>query len=156
MNIKLIVASVALTLAALNTNAQSQELVGDLKSQKQEQGTITIDQDWRINQMLDAYARINQHDGISGYRVQIFSGSGQNARSQMNIVNQKFINNFPDFDPARIYSEYKAPYFKLCVGDFRSRSEANAFYHVIRSLYPDSYVVKSKIKFPELSTAQKQ
>lgn len=156
MNIKLIIASISLALGTLSTSAQSQELVSTLKSQEQGQGVVTIDQDWRIDQMLDAYARINQHDGISGYRVQIFSGSGQNARSQMNIVNQKFVNNFPNFDPARIYSEYKAPYFKLCVGDFRSRSEANAFYHVIRSLYPDSYVVKSKIKFPELTVTQKQ
>lgn len=156
MNIKLIIASISLALGTLSTSAQSQELVSTLKNQEQGQGVVTIDQDWRIDQMLDAYARINQHDGISGYRVQIFSGSGQNARSQMNIVNQKFVNNFPNFDPARIYSEYKAPYFKLCVGDFRSRSEANAFYHVIRSLYPDSYVVKSKIKFPELTATQKQ
>ena len=45
--------------------------------------------------------------------------------------------------------------YKICLREeclkLRSKGEANAFYHKIKNLYPDSYVVKSKIKYPKLA-----
>lgn len=151
MHTKRIIAVLFCALALSTSMAQNCDLFYQLNEQQPEYGKISIKQDTILYQLVDAYANQNKREGISGYRVQIFSGSGQNARATMSTTSQQFLKNFPDFDPAQVYTEYKAPYFKLCVGDFRSRGEANAFYHQIRSLYPDSYVVKSKIKFPKLT-----
>lgn len=136
---------------ACSASAQSCDLFYQLNEQKPDYGKITITQDALLYQLVDAFADINKRDGMKGYRIQIYSGSGQNARATMQTISQQFLKNFPDFDPAQVYPEYKTPYFKLCVGDFRSRGEANAFYHKIRELYPDSYIVNSKIKFPKLT-----
>lgn len=151
MNIKRFVLSV-LAVFVLNTvSSQTNDLFYQLNEQTEGCGTITLTQESKLSQMIDAYAIINKRDGVDGYRIQIFSSSGQNARSAMAATSQQFMKNFPDFDPKQIYTEYKAPYFKLCVGDFRSRGSANTFYHKIRQLYPDSYIVKSKIRFPKLT-----
>jgi len=140
-----------LTFAGLGVGAQTNDLFFQLGEQRDGYGKISLVQDTELYQMVDVYAENNRHEGMNGYRVQIFSGSGQNARATMLSISQQFLRNYPDFDNSQIYTEYRAPYFKMCVGDFRSRGEANAFYHKIKSLYPDSYVVKSKIKFPKLA-----
>lgn len=149
---KKIIAVIFGALAFSTAMAQNNDLFYQINEQQPEYGKISVTQDSILYKMVDIYADANKREGVSGYRIQIFSGSGQNARATMSTTSQQFLKNFPDFDPAQIYTEYKAPYFKLCVGDFRSRGEANAFYHQIRSLYPDSYVVKSKIKFPKLTS----
>ena len=138
-------------IAVGTAGAQESDLFYQLNESQPGYGKISLSQDDKLYKMIGAYADVNKREGIKGYRIQIFSGSGQNARSTMQTVSQQFLKNFPDFDPAQVYPEYKTPYFKLCVGDFRSRGEANAFYHKIRELYPDSYVVNSKIKFPKLT-----
>ena len=138
-------------IAAGTAHAQGSDLFFQLNDAQPGYGKVTLDQDAKLTQMVGAYADANKRDGIKGYRIQIYSGSGQNARSTMQTISQQFLKNFPDFDPAQVYPEYKTPYFKLSVGDFRSRGEANAFYHKIHELYPDSYVVNSKIKFPKLT-----
>ena len=138
-------------IAAGTARAQGNDLFYQLNDSQPGYGKVTLDQDAKLTQMVGAYADANKRDGIKGYRIQIYSGSGQNARATMQTISQQFLKNFPDFDPAQVYPEYKTPYFKLSVGDFRSRGEANAFYHKIRELYPDSYVVNSKIKFPKLT-----
>ncbi len=140
-----------LLTAASSTFAQNNALFYQLNDEQPGYGKITLLQDAKLYKLIEAYADANSRDGIKGYRIQIYSGSGQNARATMQTISQQFLKNFPDFDPAQVYPEYKTPYFKLCVGDFRSRGEANAFYHKIRELYPDSYVVNSKIKFPKLT-----
>lgn len=151
MNVRLLVAIITAVFAIGTASAQNNDIYRQLDEQQPDYGKITIKQDAKLYLMVDAFADANKRDGIKGYRIQIYSGSGQNARSTMQTISQQFLKNFPDFDPAQVYPEYKTPYFKLCVGDFRSRGEANAFYHKIRELYPDSYIVNSKIKFPKLT-----
>lgn len=140
-----------LIFSGLCAKAQTNDLFLQLNEQHDGYGKISVLQDTKLYKMVDIFADANKREGMNGYRVQIFSGSGQNARATMLSISQQFLRNFPDFDNAQIYSEYKAPYFKMCVGDFRSKGEANAFYHKIKNLYPDSYVVKSKIKYPKLA-----
>jgi len=150
------VIAIMLIITGFIANAQTNDLFFQLNEQKDGYGKISLLQDTKLYQMVDVYADANSREGMNGYRVQIFSGSGQNARATMLSISQQFLRNYPDFDNSRIYTEYKAPYFKMCVGDFRSKGEANAFYHKIKSLYPDSYVVKAKIKFPKLADEGKE
>ena len=151
MKARLFVVVLIMLTAAGTTCAQNGDLFYQLNDDQPGYGKISLVQDDKLYKLIEAYADANKRDGIKGYRIQIYSGSGQNARATMQTISQQFLKNFPDFDPAQVYPEYKTPYFKLCVGDFRSRGEANAFYHVIRALYPDSYIVNSKIKFPKLT-----
>jgi len=137
-------------IQAQDTTDYSNGLYFLLQEKKPGEGTIHIIQDAELYVLIDKYTRINQREGINGYRIQIFSGSGQNGREQASLASQSFCKSFPDFDVKQIYMDYQAPYFKLCVGNFRNKNEANTFYHSVKLIFPDSYIVKSKINYPKL------
>jgi hypothetical protein len=59
--------------------------------------------------------------GINGFRVQIFFDSGNNARSKATAIRAEFIARNPDVGA---YLSFQEPYFKVRVGDFRTRIEA--------------------------------
>jgi hypothetical protein len=46
------------------------------------------------------------------------------------------------------YRTYANPYFKVTVGDFRTRSEAMKLLERIRHEFPSAFVVKENITFP--------
>ncbi|MBI9067637.1 MAG: SPOR domain-containing protein [Salinivirgaceae bacterium] len=113
-------------------------------------GVIEIYQDPSLHVLIDRSERINKKEGLSGYRIQMFSGSGQDAREEARELSIKFIELFPDFDARLMYPEYNAPFFKLRLGDYRTKNEAMEFYHQLKKQFPNSYIVKSKINFPKL------
>jgi hypothetical protein len=46
------------------------------------------------------------------------------------------------------YRTYTNPYFKVTVGDFRTKSEAMELLSRIRSEFPSAFVVKENIEYP--------
>ena len=46
------------------------------------------------------------------------------------------------------YRTYANPYFKVTVGDFRTRSEAVKLLERIKGAFPSAFVVKENIEFP--------
>lgn len=160
MQKKIIIAGLLLTLTVGITQAQTPpptvdtlNLFNDIFSKLQDKssgGTIDLYQDPALHVLVQKNTRINKKEGIDGYRIQIFSSSGQEAREKALEIREKFLEMFPDFDPSLVYVEYVAPYFKLRVGDYRNKNEAYEFYHKLRKPFPSSYIVKSKINFPKL------
>jgi hypothetical protein len=82
---------------------------------------------------------------ISGYRVRIFFDNKQNARTESEAVLKRFNGLYPDVMAYRIYAN---PYFKVSVGDFRTKSEAMALLARIKGAFPSAFVVKENIEFP--------
>jgi hypothetical protein len=81
---------------------------------------------------------------ISGYRIQLFSG---NERVNANNIKTNFLRLFPE-QPA--YLSYQQPYFKIRVGDFRSKLEAKLFYNKIKEEFGESIIIQDKINLPKL------
>jgi hypothetical protein len=81
---------------------------------------------------------------ISGYRVQIYSGRDRN---QANRVKENFLKMYPD-QPA--YLDYSAPNFRIRVGDFRNKLEAQKLLHDIKQNIEGVLIVPDKINFPEV------
>jgi hypothetical protein len=158
MNLSRISLTTAFVLSVLFVSAQinttdSVNITDDIFSALQNNtygGNITILQEPSLHVLIDRSIRINKKKGLNGYRIQIFSGSGNNAREQANKVAQEFKSYFPNFDHDLIYFNYQAPYFKVRIGDFRNRNEAFELYNKIIKKFPSSYIVKSRIKFPKL------
>ena len=69
-----------------------------------------------------------------GFRVQIFSGS---SRNEAYAVQSRFKNQYADVDS---YINYDEPNYRVKVGDFKSRAEANNFMRVLRSQYSNVFV----------------
>ncbi len=85
--------------------------------------------------------------GIPGYRVHLYMDSG--IRSRLNTQKEQavFEEKYPE---QKSYIVYEEPYFKLRVGDFRTRLDARRFLEKIRRDYPAAYIVVDQIKFPDL------
>ena len=69
-----------------------------------------------------------------GFRVQIFSGAN---RSDAVSVQNGFLRQYSDM---AAYINYEEPNFRVKVGDFRTRSEANTFMRKIRGQYSNVFV----------------
>ncbi len=115
-------------------------------------GQVTIQQDPLIRFLIDKDISRNQRlRGIKdGYRIQIFSEFGNDARERSTKVRIDFLSQYPEFDPVRVYSKYEPPFIKVRVGDYRTRFEALEHYRYIVKEFPDCYIVKTRINYPEL------
>jgi len=111
-------------------------------------GTITITQDSLVNVLVKKHIALNETDNnLIGWRIQIYNSSGKEAKDEANDERGKFITKFPN---TKAYIVYQPPFFKIRVGDFRSKQDAYALYKELLSMYPVSYLVKDKINLPNL------
>jgi hypothetical protein len=112
-------------------------------------GHVGINQDIRVDSLLSRHIMANaKTDGISGFRIQIYRGSGRNAREEANETKAEFISEFPDIAS---YLRFDPPnYFKVRVGDYRSKHAAYPDFKMVKSKFPNAYIVTDIITFPEL------
>jgi hypothetical protein len=110
---------------------------------------LVIERDERLDSLLMKHTRVNKaKDGLDGYRVQLFSGSGTESRLQANNLRAEFMANHPN-TPA--YLIYQVPNIKVRLGDFRTELEAVHLQRELAYQYPGGFVVRDKIKFPKLA-----
>lgn len=122
-------------------------------------GQLNIIQNPALDTLINRYILLNKkmffvkennYYGMSGFRIQIYASSNRNAREESNKAMADFINKFPDI---KSYPVYQDPgYFKIRVGDFRTRTEATKLFLIISKEFPDSYIVPDIIHFPDLNT----
>lgn len=113
-------------------------------------GKLDIRQDSRITDLLIRHSQINQkRNATEGYRLEIFFSSDTKAREQAMRVKHEFNIVFPDIAS---YLLFQTPNFKVRIGDFRNKSEALKAKAYIASKYPNAFIVKDMIRFPELFT----
>lgn len=120
-------------------------------------GKLNISQDPAIDSLINRYIlmskkvyREKNHYGMNGFRIQIYASSNRNAREESNKARADFMNKFPDIVSYPLYQD--PGYFKIRVGDFRTRTEATKLFLIISKEFPDSYIVPDIINFPDLNT----
>ncbi len=106
---------------------------------------VRVSQSAQIRSALDAQVGMNSSRAIAGYRVRIFFDNGQNSRNESEAVLKRFESIYHGI-PA--YRTYANPYFKVTVGDFRTRSEAMSLLVKLRNEFPRALMVKEKINWP--------
>jgi hypothetical protein len=107
---------------------------------------IILTRDARVDELITKQKDSNTlNQSMEGYRVQIYFGS---VRQKASEVKQDFSSKHPDISS---YLTYLAPNFKVRVGDFRTRLEAQGFLKSIEGQYPTSFIVQDEIKLPSLS-----
>lgn len=111
-------------------------------------GKLQIRQDPRISDLLIRHSQINQRKhGFEGFRLEIYFNSDSKAREIAARVKNEFNLVFPDIPS---YLLFQTPNFKVRIGDFRNKSEALKTKAYIASKYPNAFIVKDMIRFPEL------
>ncbi|MFA7445796.1 MAG: SPOR domain-containing protein [Flavobacteriaceae bacterium] len=97
---------------------------------------VTVNQDPKFEQLLDEKRKINSSITANDrYKIQIFYGDIQNARK----VLAEFQKNFPNLDATIIFS---SPNYKVQVGNFKTKIEADRNRQEILTTYQDALVVK--------------
>lgn len=137
-------------LAAAGANAQiDSTLVGSNIFATLPSG-VKVHQSPAIRSAMFSHVERNATRQFTGFRVRIFNESIQNARSLSAAAEERFRTIYPNIPT---YRTYAAPFFKVTVGDFRTRVEAEKALRAIRGDFPDAIIVKEKFKFPALDGA---
>jgi hypothetical protein len=119
-------------------------------------GQLNIIQDPALDTLISRYILANRiqeekngYSGIEGFRVQIYNSSNRNAREESAKVQAEFINQFPDVKSYLIFAQ--PGYYKIRVGNFRSRTEATRLYLIISKKFPNADLVPDIISLPDLN-----
>jgi len=109
---------------------------------------VTVVADPAIDLLVAKHISINEEGkGFPGFRVQIFSDSGNGARERANEKRSAFVSKYPDV-PA--YLDFNNPNFIVRVGDFRTKLEARKFLNTVAVDFPYSFVRKDMIQPPPI------
>ncbi|GAA4412534.1 hypothetical protein GCM10023187_39780 [Nibrella viscosa] len=84
----------------------------------------------RLDAVLDTIAQKNRSVRYaSGYRVQIYVGNERKAADEAKL---KVYKNFPELNP---YLDYKQPTYRLKVGDFMRRIDAERYLDLLKQQF---------------------
>jgi len=106
---------------------------------------VHISQSSAITGSMASHVTANSQRTISGYRVRIFFDNKQTARVESETALKRFESLYHDVSA---YRSYANPYFKVTVGDFRTKSEAMELLERIKREFPSAFVVKENINYP--------
>ena len=119
-------------------------------------GQLVINQELSLDTMISRHIlanknlfKVNNHYGMEGFRIQIYASNNRNAREESNKVNAEFISRFPEIVSYQLFAE--PGYYKIRVGDFRTKIEATKLFQIISKEFPDAYIVPDVINFPGLN-----
>lgn len=106
-----------------------------LKTYSQE-GIVTISQDPKFEQLLNEKRKINSAITITDrYKIQIFNGDNESSKKQL----MAFKSEFGMIDCTIVFS---TPLYKVWVGNFKTRIEAERNLIEIKKKFPKSFLVK--------------
>jgi len=107
-------------------------------------GMITINDKAGASELVERHIYFNkEHGQLPGYRIQILSG---NSLGDVKTAKSAFL---------QVYDEYKAniifeaPNYKLRVGNYSNRFDANRDLQDILIEYPNAFIVKDLINISE-------
>ena len=102
-----------------------------------QQGHVTINQDQKISQLLNLKKEMNSNE--VHYKIQIYNGNRADAYE----AQTEFKTSFSDW---RSEIKYESPNFKIWVGNFRTRLEADRAIKRIKKKFPSAFIFKPKKK----------
>jgi hypothetical protein len=100
-----------------------------------------VKQDAQTATLLYKYKEYNRkREFADGFRIQIMY---TDVRDDVYKSKGTMYKEFPDLAS---YVEYEQPYYKLRLGDFKTRLEATYYLQQVVALYPGAFIVRDKIK----------
>lgn len=100
-------------------------------------------EDSLAHQLADRYRKISAAKMTRpGYRIQIYFGTD---RSKAQEIRNEFMKTFAE---QGAYLIYQQPNFKVRIGDFRTRLEAQGFLNMLNDRYSPAFIVSDDVKLP--------
>ncbi len=139
---------------------QRKEIISSLTESKLGQGKVMVFEDNSIKNVLGRsispdrpiYSKSDgeQYVKMRGFKIQAFSGNNQRtsmneAKSKQQLIEQ----SFPELETV---VSFDSPFWRLRVGNFRSREEANKVLDEMRKTFAafgkEMYIVVDEVKIP--------
>jgi predicted deacetylase len=97
---------------------------------------INIIQDPKFEQLLNEKRKINNAIAVNElYKIQVFSGNSEKAKTTLNECKRDFEN----LDATIIFN---TPNYKVWVGNFKTRIDAERNLIEVRKNYPNALIIK--------------
>lgn len=106
---------------------------------------VNISQSQNIRSGMARHIQNNATKELHGYRVRIYFDNKQDSRSRSSEAERTFSVRYPGH---RTYRSFANPFFKVTVGDFRTKSEALELLQRVKNDFPTAVVVKEPISYP--------
>ncbi len=129
------------TLAGQSHNTPTGDLLESMRVRGQHERGVHVD-DLIVAEYHKLISKSMKEEGVPGYRIRIFSESGLGAKEEQRRIRAKFLSLYPGIDA---YNDYDEPYFKVYVGDCRTRSEALKLHDEVRKNFPHSIIIEDMI-----------
>ena len=119
----------------------------EVSAQSDSSASVVVNKDPRIDMLVNKQIEINEittrnsRRSAAGYRILIVSS---NDRNKVIDAKTKMYREFPEL---KAYMMYQSPFFRLKVGNFRERTDAEEYLSEIQRIYPTGvYVVTDTIE----------
>ena len=97
---------------------------------------VTVSQDPKFEQLLNEKRKINSSIIINDrYKIQIFNGDAENSKKTL----MDFKRENKDMDATIVFS---TPLYKVWVGNFKTRIEAEKNLNDLKKKYPNAFLIK--------------
>lgn len=101
-----------------------------------QENKITVSQDPKFEQLLNEKRKINSSITVNDrYKIQIFNGDNENSRKKL----IEFKKENKNFDATIVFS---TPIYKVWVGNFKTRIEAEKNLTDLKKKYPTAFLIK--------------
>lgn len=131
--------------AALDSTLLGKNIFHLLSGSGGEYSKVTVHQSQGIRSAFESHLASNPSRTSTGFRVRIFNDNMQTSRNDSEAAMDRFKEMFPGIPAYRTYSN---PFFKVTVGDFRTRSEAMQLLQRVKGAFPTAFIVRETIGYP--------
>lgn len=97
---------------------------------------VTVSQDAKFEQLLNEKRKVNSSITINNrYKIQIFNGASDESKK----ILIQFKKENKNYDATIVFS---TPLYKVWIGNFKTRIEAERNLNIIKKKYPNAILIK--------------
>jgi hypothetical protein len=101
-----------------------------------QESKMTVTQDPKFELLLNEKRKINSSITVNDrYKIQIFNGDNENSKKKL----MEFKKENKNFDATIVFS---TPVYKVWVGNFKTRIEAEKNLNDLKKKYPTAFLIK--------------
>lgn len=98
--------------------------------------TTTVEQDVKFEQLLNEKRKVNASLTMNDrWKIQLFTGNNENAKKEL----LRFKKENKNFDATIVF---QTPVYKVWVGNFKTRIEAEKNLKELKLKYPNAFLIK--------------
>ena len=108
---------------------------------------VVVRQSSAVRSALGKHVSSNASKSYNGFRIRLYFASSRTAREESAAVIRRFNEMYTGI---QAYRTFASPNFKVTVGNFRTRLDAEALLRQLKADFPDAFIVRERFKYPSI------